>query len=273
MHSMRLRCLPAWVMLPLALAAGAATVDDARGTFDTAAAVKFSQGVIGNAIGDHTLYDREGRRVMLSSYRGKPLLVSFVYAGCFQVCPVTTRMLAAAVARAQQTLGAGSFNVITIGFNLPFDTPPAMADFARRQGVTLRNWEFMSPEAGSIGQLTREFGFTYQATQGGFDHITQVTLVGADGRIVRQVYGDTFELPLLIEPLKQLVAGEPAPSRGIAQVIESVRLACTVYDPVSGQYRFSYTVFIEIFAGLTICGAVLLFLFREWRRNRKISGI
>jgi protein SCO1/2 len=131
----------------------------------------------------------------------------------------------------------------------------------------------MSPEAGSVEQMTREFGFTYRATQGGFDHITQVTLVAADGKILRQVYGDNFELPLLIEPLKQLVTGEPARFDGLAQMIEKVRLVCTVYDPVSGQYRFNYTVFIEIFAGLTIIGAVLLFLFREWRRNRKTSGV
>ena len=34
----------------------------------------------------------------------------------------------------------------------------------------------------------------------------------------------------------------------------------TVYDPVSGQYRFNYTVFIEIAAG-SVSSAVLLFLF------------
>ena len=200
--------LAAWLFVLAAPMARAADGDGAA--LDPAAAVKLSQSVIGNSVGDYVLYDRAGRRVPLSSYRGKPLLVSFVYSGCFQACPVTTRMLAAAVASAQRALSAGSFNVITIGFNLPFDTPQAMADFARRQGVALPNWEFLSPEAASVGSLTREFGFTYRATQGGFDHVTQVTIVGADGKILRQVYGDSFELPLLIEPLKQLVTGEPA---------------------------------------------------------------
>ena len=147
-----------------------------------------------------------------------------------------------------------------------------MADFARRQGVALPNWEFLSPEAASVERLTREFGFTYRAMSGGFDHVTQVTIVTAGGKILRQVYGDSFELPILIEPLKQLVTGSPAQFEGLAQMIEKVRLVCTVYDPVSGQYRFNYTVLIEIFAGLSIFAAVLLFLFREWWRNRKISG-
>ena len=266
---------PVWGLAALLLALAAPMARSAAGdgaALDPAAAVKLSQSVIGRSIGDYAFHDRAGRRVMLSFYHGKPLLVSFVYSGCFQACPVTTKMLAAAVASAQRTLGAGSFNVITIGFNVPFDTPQSMADFARRQGVTLPNWEFLSPEAASIESLTRDFGFTYRATQGGFDHVTQVTIVTADGKILRQVYGDSFELPLLVEPLKQLVTGEPARFEGFAQMIEKVRLVCTVYDPVSGQYRFNYTVFIEIFAGLSIFAAVLLFLFREWRRNRKISG-
>ena len=263
------RWLALLLVLGVPLACSAADGD----TFDPATAVKFSQSVIGNSVGDHAFQDRAGRRVMLSSYRGKPLLVSFVYTGCFQACPVATKLLAAAVASAQRALGAGSFNVITIGFNLPFDTPQAMADFARRQGVTLPNWEFLSPDAAGVESLTRDFGFTYRATQGGYDHVTQVTLVAADGKILRQVYGDSFELPLLIEPLKQLVTGEPAQFEGLAQMIEKVRLVCTVYDPVSGQYRFNYTVFIEIFAGLSIFAAVLLFLFREWQRNRKLPRV
>jgi len=268
----RLACGLVASTLALAAYAARGAESDGAAVFDPAAAVKLSQSVIGNSVGDYVLYDRAGRRVLLSSYRGKPLLVSFVYSGCFQACPVATKLLAAAVANAQRALGAERFNVITIGFNLPFDTPQAMADFARRQGVALPNWEFLSPEAASVEPLTREFGFTYRAMSGGFDHVTQVTIVTADGKILRQVYGDSFELPILIEPLKQLVTGSPAQFEGLAQMIEKVRLVCTVYDPVSGQYRFNYTVLIEIFAGLSIFAAVLLFLFREWWRNRKISG-
>lgn len=254
-----------------ALAAAAAQGAESA-AFDPMAAVRVSQGVIGTTVGEHVLYDRAGQRVMLSSYRGKPLLVSFVYTGCAQVCPLTTKLLASAVASAQRAVGAGSFNVITIGFNLPYDTPQAMADFARRQGVSVSGWEFLSPDAASLERLTREFGFVYQATSGGFDHITQVTLVDAGGTILRQVYGDSFELPLLIEPLKQLASGAPARIDGLAQMIEKVRLACTVYDPVSGQYRFNYSVFIEIFAAVSIAAAVLIFLWRGRRRDRGMPG-
>ena len=54
---------------------------------NASAAIQVSQGVVGNTLGAYTLTDTAGRRVPLSSYRGKPLLVNFIYTGCFQVCP------------------------------------------------------------------------------------------------------------------------------------------------------------------------------------------
>ena len=78
--------------LALALLGHAALVQaQASGTaWDDA--LRASQAVIGKTIGDFTLLDREGRPVRLSSYRGKPLLVSFIYTGCFQVWLILSAM-------------------------------------------------------------------------------------------------------------------------------------------------------------------------------------
>ena len=64
---------------------------------DQTSTLQISQSVVGKTTDDFTLLDREGRPVRLSQYRGKPLLVSFIYTGCFQVCPLTTRSLQSAI--------------------------------------------------------------------------------------------------------------------------------------------------------------------------------
>jgi hypothetical protein len=58
---------------------------------DTTKAIELSQSVIGARIADYAFTDSRGRAVRLSDYRGKPLLVNFVYTGCSQVCPTTVR--------------------------------------------------------------------------------------------------------------------------------------------------------------------------------------
>ena len=265
-----LRRRPAWGLaaLALALAAPMARPAERDGTaLDPVAAVKFSQGAIGRSVGEYAFQDRAGRRVMLSSYRGKPLLVSFVYSGCFQVCPVTTKMLTAAVASAQRALGAGSFNVITIGFNQPFDSPEAMAAFARQNGVEDPRWSFLGTDAVTVPGLARDFGFTYYATPKGFDHITQVTVLDGEGTVYRQVYGDTFELQMLIEPVKELLSGQARRAEGLEAIWTKVKLFCTVYDPNTGGYRANYSLFVEIFAGLSMIAAVIGFLVSQRRKG------
>ena len=237
---------------------------------DQKAAIRASQAVVGQPIGDYTLLDREGRPVRLSSYRGKPLLVSFIYTGCFQVCPTTTRSLDEAVRALQGRFGDNQFNVVSIGFNQPADSPQALKTFAAQHRISRPNWDYLSPPSRIVGPLTRDFGFLYQATPAGFDHVLQVSLVDAQGRIARQVYGDRVAADALGEPLKQMLIGAPLP-QGIRldDIIDQVRLLCTVYDPKTGTYRVDYSLAIEFAGGLTFIIAVALYMLNEWRSRRR----
>lgn len=248
-------------------AAGADSAPPAK--LDQAAALKLSQDAIGKTFGDYTLLDRSGRPVSLASLRGKPLVVSLVYTACFQICPTTTRNLAKAIKIAQDALGTDRFTTVTIGFNAPFDTPQAMDTFAKQQGVDLPNWLFLSPDQATAQRLAQALGFTYFPSPKGFDHIEQVTLIDGEGRIYRQIYGDSFDVQLLVEPLKDLLAGTPSPAGPLADVMDKFRLFCTVYDPQTGTYRQNYSIYVEILAGLSILGTIMYFFLREWRRNRR----
>jgi len=237
--------------------------------FDEKLALRESQAAIGRTIGDYALRDTEGRTIRLADLRGKPLVVSFVYTGCFQVCPASTQFLAKAVAQAERTLGRGAFRVATIGFNLPFDSPPAMRTFARKFGLASPNWLFLTPEAETLERLVADFGFRYEATAAGFDHLLQVSIVDASGRVYRQVYGDEFDAPLFVGPLLELAQNAPVPAGNVQAFLEQVRLLCTVYDPAAGRYRLNYVVVIELLVGASVMLGGIGFLFFEWRRRRR----
>jgi protein SCO1/2 len=239
---------------------------------DEEKALKLSQSVVNQPLGDFALLDRDEKPVRLASYRGKPLLVSFIYTGCFEVCPTTTKNLQKAVTNTVAVIGTDRFNVISIGFNQPFDTPSAMKAFATQNGIVFPNWKFLSPAMAIVGDLTKNLGFSYAATPAGFDHIVQVTLVDADGRIYRQIYGESLSADMLVEPLKQLVTGAPvAQTDAVADILDRVRILCSVYDPKTGQYRVNYSIFIEIAGFIMFFAYIAWFLWKE-RRRRKLPG-
>mgnify|MGYP001019273245 CR=1 FL=1 len=255
-------------MFVLALCGGVARAESGAPP-DPDRALRVSQSVIGHAMGRYDVLDQLGRPIDTASLAGKPLVVSYVYTGCFEVCPTTTRFLADAVAAARKALGADSFRIMTIGFNQPFDGPQAMAAFARQNGIRDPEWLFVSPARERVNELLGDLGFTYTATAKGFDHILQTTVLDARGVVYRQIYGDSFELPMLIGPLKELMTGAAVEAGGWEGLARRVKLFCTVYDPVTGGYRLNYSLFVELFAGFSVCLAVIWIVVRErWRRPR-----
>jgi protein SCO1/2 len=237
---------------------------------DAGEAMRASQAAVGRKVSDFTLADRQGRPTSLSAYRGKPLLVSFIYTGCFQVCPATTRALEQSVQALEARFGERQFQVVSIGFNQPADSPQALKAFAAQHRITRANWEFLSPGADSVPALAREFGFLYAATPAGFDHVLQVSLLDAEGRIVRQVYGDRPAVETLGEAMKQLIAGQPLAQQGfVADLVDRIRILCTVYDPETDTYRVDYALFWEIGGGVLFILFMALYMLNEWRARRR----
>jgi protein SCO1/2 len=255
----------AWSRQP---AGGESSVDPIR--FDEAQALRASQAAIGRPIGDLAFVDSRGRTVRLSEFRGRPVLLNFIYTGCAQSCGVVTRVLADIYTNARDVLGRDSFVALTIGFDVANDTPARMRTYARERDVaSIQGWRFLSGDEAAVKTLADTVGFAFFPSAKGFDHIDQVTLIDAEGKINTQIYGEAFDKPVLIEPLKSLIYGTPAPYRSIDDLVKKIRLFCTLYDPKADRYRFNYALFIELGTGILVIGTVLIFVVREIVTSRR----
>ena len=196
--------------------------------------------------------------------------MSFIYTGCFQVCPLTTRSLQTAIEAGRDVFGTSQFNVVSIGFNQPADSPQSLKSFARQYGIDVANWEFLSPVGGSVDRLTKEFGFSYLPSPAGFDHIMQVTLLDAQGRIYQHIYGEKLTADSIGGPIRQLMTNLPAPQQlSIEDLMDRVRILCTVYDPKTGKYEVKYGLLIEVAGGVTFAVTMLWFFLSEWLAKRR----
>lgn len=248
--------------LLLALAPAFAVIDERK-------AIELSQNALGNELRDLRLLTANGQEARLSDYVGKPIAISMIFTACVHSCSVTTRHLNRVVQIARDALGDDSFHFLTIGFDHPVDTPEAMREYARRHGARDRHWEFLaSDDPDGLARLMDDLGFMYAPSPRGYEHTVQVSIIDPDGRVYRQVYGEIFDTPLLVEPMKDLVLGRPSPDDGLlTRIGNRVRLICTVYDAKADRYYFDYSLFVGILIGAVVLGWASLWLLLEVRRR------
>lgn len=254
-------------LLPASFGPGAlAAVNDAD-----AAALRASQAAIGRATSEHVFVDQHGRPLRLSELRGRPLALNLVYTSCYDICSSLTLYLRDAVRVAREILGPQSYSVLTVGFDTAHDSPERMRVFGRDRGIDDANWHFVSADAATIRRLADEVGFTWAASPSGFDHVAQVSILDADGTVVRQVYGQDFAPPAIVEPLKELALGRTLDRLSVRDLIDRVRLYCSVYDPAARRYRFDYSMLASAIPTLMVLGMAAVAIIvagRAKRRNR-----
>jgi protein SCO1/2 len=237
-------------------------------SFDDATALKISQAAIGRSLDGFTLLDRKRGKVALEDYRGKPLVISFIYTACFHTCPIITQSLDRAAGVARDTFGEDSFQMLTIGFDTRRDSPEKMRVFARQQGVAGEfGWEFLSADKETMARLTERLGFIYFKSRIGFDHLAQTTVIDAKGVIRHQIYGENIESPQLVEPLKQLIFGGSDDESVFSRLVSRAKLWCTVYDPRTDSYRFQYGMILGFAISILFLIGWGVFMIRMWKKH------
>lgn len=260
------RVLARWGVLGGAFLAVTAARGDPQ--FDSAAALATSQAAIGRLLEDRTFTDQYGRPMRLGDLRGRPLLVSFVFTNCQYVCSGLTLHLRDVVRIARAALGGSSFTVLTVGFDAARDTPQRMREFAVARGIGDEQWRVGSADPATIRLFTADTGFTWLASPNGFDHLAQVTLVDARGRVAAQVYGADFEPTALVEPLKRLVLERGLERFSVRDLAVRARLWCSVYDPVTRRYRFDYSMLVGLLPAMLVLAIVAGAILASSRKQR-----
>jgi protein SCO1/2 len=240
---------------------------------DPDSALNRAEAALGRKISDFEFRDPDGRPVKLSDFPGKPLVLSLIYTGCFDVCPTITNTIQHSVAVARKALGIDSFLILSVGFDARQDSPQQMRTFARKQGIDDGNWLFLSGDLPTVAGLSDELGFTFIQRAGGFEHMAMVSVLDQNREVYRQVYGENFETPHLVEPLKELVFGTRTPFASMGDLVKKVKLFCTIYDPASNTYRFDwvriYKIVVQGMIVSAIAGYVIFSWVRLYRRDKK----
>jgi protein SCO1/2 len=120
-----------------------------------------------------TLTDQNGKRVSMAEYRGKPVVVTYLYTHCKETCPVQAQMVRGALDDLGHDIPALAVSVD------PFqDTPASARAFNRKAKMTGR----MRWVLGTRRQLQPLYrGFAIQPQLRDSEHQAYITLIDAQG--------------------------------------------------------------------------------------------
>jgi protein SCO1 len=166
----------------------------------------------GDAVPDFKLRNQDGRIIHLSQFRGRDLLITFIYTRCPlpNFCPLVTHNFAVI----EKQLSAdpklkGKTHLVCVSFDPEHDTPERLKAYGEEyigtaSKTAFSNWDFAVPQKPVLTEMAKFFdvGITNAPDQT-ITHTLSTTLVGRDGKVVKFYPGNEWTPEQVMGDLKQ----------------------------------------------------------------------
>ena len=145
---------------------------------------------------DVTLVDQNGHSLSLSSLKGKPVLVDFIYTSCGPCLTLTSKL--ALVARLLPGELGTKVMLISITLDPEHDHPAQLLDYAQSHDASRNGWLFLTGSPAQIEQVLAAYGLhRKREADGSVTHVESVFLLGPDGH-QKQTYNGLEAKPTAV---------------------------------------------------------------------------
>jgi protein SCO1 len=158
---------------------------------------------IGAKVPEFTLLDESGKTIRLAEYRGKIVVLDFIYTRCPlpDVCP----RLSANFATLQRRVPGVSLLSVTV--DPEFDRPEVLADYARRWGADPLRWHFLTGTPEQVRNVAASFGLVFWAEEAMITHTVATAVIDRDGKLAGLIDTPSYRWEQLRDLISS-VAGE-----------------------------------------------------------------
>jgi protein SCO1/2 len=153
--------------------------------------------VPGEDVPNFELVNQSGKKISLGQYRGKALIVTFIYTQCPfpDYCPRVTQQFAEINKSllADPSLSSKT-HLLSISFDPKHDTPKILRDYGSKwtnEKPSFSHWEFAAADS-QLPEMEKFFGLTVTEENGAITHSLSTTVIGPDGKIIRWYHGNQW---------------------------------------------------------------------------------
>lgn len=140
---------------------------------------------IGEVVPTFSLTNQNGRAFSLSDFKGKAVLVTFIYTRCPipNYCPLLSKNFAELQERFAKEFPE-QFQLISVSFDPKFDTPAVLNEYSARWSPDEKTWTFATGSAEQIATVAGIFGAFYETKGTTINHDLRTALISPEGKLV-----------------------------------------------------------------------------------------
>ena len=164
---------------------------------DGTPAVRFPEA--GDAVPDFAFVNQADKKIQLSQFRGKPVLLTFVYTRCPlpEFCLRMSNHFNEVLKRLKtEPAMYAKTQLLSISIDPEFDTPNVLREYGSpyvgEVDPKFEHWEFVSGSPKQIREAADFFGLSYDKQSGRIVHNLRTVLIGKDGTIVKLYTGNAW---------------------------------------------------------------------------------
>ena len=182
----------------------------------------------GDEVPDFKLEDQNNKRISFHQYRGRIVVLTFVYTRCPlpDYCPLMTDNFGEIEkALKSEPESYPKAHLLSITLDPEYDTPRVLREYAALHSAGSALWDFATGTKDEVKQVATYFGMQYWRDGDQVVHSLRTAIVGPDGKLVKLYRGNEWKPEEIIRELRDLLApGEEASKdvhRGVG-VVESI---------------------------------------------------
>jgi len=149
-----------------------------------------------------TLTDQNGQRISLNQFKGKPVVLTFLYTHCPDVCPLTAEHIHTTMLQ----LGSQAKDVAVLAVSMdPIgDTPAAVQSFSKAHSMT-NYWHYLIGSQQQLSPVWSSYDIYQQASKQSINHSMAIFVIDQQGK-ERTYFDNTFTPTQLTANLHKLLS-------------------------------------------------------------------
>ena len=160
----------------------------------------------GEEVPDFAFTNQDGKRISLHQFRGKTLVVTFIYTRCPfpDFCPRMSSNFAEIYKQLGSNASLENTELLSVSFDPTHDTPKVLRDYGfsvahTHDAALFHRWEFAAPKAADLPKIAEFFALTVKPEGGLITHNLSTIVIGPDGKIVKWYHGGDWQVSDVIK--------------------------------------------------------------------------